>query len=84
MEGHFEQDGKKLHKIKKSSSGGTWGGGGGKQTNLGGIRGGSSPVPPLHFGKPCYPEMKSSEGKHLRIPLFYRNKDSRSKDQNRN
>ena len=40
--------------------------------------------PPSHWGKPCYPEMKSSKGKHLRMLLFYQNKDSRSKDQKKN
>ena len=30
------------------------------------------------------PEMESSEGKHLHMLLFHQNKDSKSKDQNKN
>ena len=52
MEGHFGQNGQKLHKIKKSSSVGTWGE---RQTNFGGSRGGSSPVPLLPLGKTLLP-----------------------------
>ena len=56
---------------------------GGRDKSILGVVEGDPPQSP-HQGKPYYPEMKSSEGKHLRMLLFYQNKDSRSKDQNKN
>ena len=70
-------------KLKTSSSGKTWG----RDKSIFGVVEGDPPSPlpqSPHQGKPCYPEMKSSEGKHLRMLLFYQNKNSRSKDQNKN
>ena len=81
MEGHFGQNGQKLHKIKKSSSGGTWGE---RQTNFEGSGGGSAPPLPPISENPAFPKWNHPKGNICACSYFIKTKTVDSKDQNKN